>query len=184
LSRDGIVESIEAVIEQAKKQGTNPFPMLITTGDNVLVTAEEIRAIHDFATLFRSQAVIAIAEIGAIVADPLPEIARRNLREYFRLNEQIHRAILAAAENPVLTAMYNSLAGRVRRVRFMANMSPERWDEAVREHERILDALARRDGAALAVILRSHLEHKCAVVLESDCIDAEEPLLATETAGG
>ncbi|WP_343055028.1 GntR family transcriptional regulator [Azospirillum oleiclasticum] len=116
----------------------------------------------------------AVAEIRALHYEMLAHYARRNLREYFRLNEQIHRAILGAAENPVLTAMYNSLAGRVRRVRFMANMSSERWDEAVREHERILDALVRRDGAALAVILRAHLEHKCAVVLESDCIDAEE----------
>ncbi len=65
VSRDGIVESIEAVIEQ----GTNPFPMLITTGDNVLVTAEEIRAIHDFGMREGAGAVIAIAEKSSILAE-------------------------------------------------------------------------------------------------------------------
>ncbi|MGQ3228077.1 MAG: spore coat biosynthesis protein F [Blastomonas fulva] len=76
VSRDGIVESIEAVIEQAKKQGTNPFPMLITTGDNVLVTAEEIRAIHDFGMREGAGAVIAIAEKASILAEH-PEAQRR-----------------------------------------------------------------------------------------------------------
>lgn len=125
----------------------------------------------------------AIAEIRALHYEMLARYARRDLREYFKLNERIHRSILAAAENPVLTAMYNSLAGRVRRVRFMANMSQERWDQAVREHEQILDALTRRDGAALSAILRDHLEHKCAVVLESDCIDLGEGDEALPAAG-
>ena len=34
------------------------------------------------------------------------------------------------------------------------------WDEAVAEHEAMIDALVRRDGGALAAILRAHLEHK------------------------
>lgn len=72
VSRDGIVESIEAVIEQ----GGNPFPMLITTGDNVLVTAEEIRAIHDFGMREGAGAVIAIAEKSSILAEH-PEAQRR-----------------------------------------------------------------------------------------------------------
>lgn len=72
MSRDGIVESIEAVIEEAG----NPFPMLITTGDNVLVTAEEIRGIHDFGMREGAGAVIAIAEKSSIQAEH-PEAQRR-----------------------------------------------------------------------------------------------------------
>lgn len=115
----------------------------------------------------------AVAEIRALHYEMLAHYARQDLRAYFHLNERIHRAILAAADNPVLTAMYNSLAGRIRRARFMANMSPERWDQAVREHEQILDALTKREGARLASLLRNHLEHKCDVVLASDCIEQD-----------
>jgi GTP:adenosylcobinamide-phosphate guanylyltransferase len=72
VSREGIVESIEAVIEEAG----SPFPMLITTGDNVLVTAEEIRSIHDFGMREGAGAVIAIAEKSSILAEH-PEAQRR-----------------------------------------------------------------------------------------------------------
>src|SRR3546814_9263282 len=68
----------------------------------------------------------------------------RALRDYFRLNEQIHQLILAAARNPTLSQMQLGLAGRVRRARYMANMSPARWAKAVAEHEKILEALAAR----------------------------------------
>jgi GTP:adenosylcobinamide-phosphate guanylyltransferase len=76
VSRDGIVESIEAVIEQAG----NPFPMLITTGDNVLVTAQEIRNIHEFGMRDGAGAVLAIAEKSSILAEH-PE-AQRNFYEF------------------------------------------------------------------------------------------------------
>jgi len=48
--------------------------------------------------------------------------------------------------------------------RYRANFSHDRWDQAAAEHEEILGALARRDGPALAQILRSHLENTCQTV--------------------
>ena len=68
---------------------------------------------------------------------------------------------------PTLARMYRSFAGRVRRARYVANMSKARWDQAVEEHEAILDALSRRDGARLAEILKKHLHNKCETVKES-----------------
>ena len=38
------------------------------------------------------------------------------------------------------------------------------WDDAVVDHEDILQALHKRDGAALATILRDHVRHKAAVI--------------------
>lgn len=89
------------------------------------------------------------------------------LAEYFALNQQIHEAILAAAHNATLTVHYRSLATRVRRGRYMANMTRERWDQAMAEHEAILDRLAARDGAALAVILKEHMEKTSVTLRES-----------------
>jgi len=89
------------------------------------------------------------------------------LSEYFTLNEQIHQMILDAARNPTLAQMQLSLSGRVRRARYMANMSPARWAEAVAEHERILEALAARDGKRLAVLLKEHLANKLQTVKEA-----------------
>src|SRR4051812_36868487 len=93
---------------------------------------------------------IALAEITALHYQMLVHVKRGELRDYFRLNQAIHEAILEAARNPVLKTTYQSLAGRIRRARYMANMSEARWQEAVTEHDAILRALTARDGAALA----------------------------------
>jgi len=83
---------------------------------------------------------------------------------YFRLNEEIHDAIAEAARNPTLRRMQNSLATRVRRARYFANISRARWDQAMAEHEEIIEALRAREGTRLAEILKRHLEHKLAAV--------------------
>ncbi len=88
------------------------------------------------------------------------------LPAYFRLNQEIHEAILNAAANPTLSAQYRMLASRVRRARYMANMSKERWAKAVAEHEEIITALEARDGSKLAEILKRHLANKFATVRE------------------
>jgi len=89
------------------------------------------------------------------------------LRDYFKLNEQIHQLILNAARNPTLAQMQLSLSGRVRRARYMANMSPARWSRAVAEHEKILEALSARDGKRLAVLLKDHLANKLQTVKDA-----------------
>lgn len=84
----------------------------------------------------------------------------RELDAYFALNQRIHEAILAAARNDTLTLQYRSLATRVRRARYVANMTPERWKRATEEHVAIMDCLETRDGAGLSAVLKRHLENK------------------------
>jgi DNA-binding GntR family transcriptional regulator len=101
-----------------------------------------------------------IAEIRTLHGQMAEHHARRNLDSYFRLNQRIHEAIMAATRNPTLTRIYLGLAGRVRHARKMANISQTRWDEAMAEHGEILAALERRDGETLAAVLRRHLINK------------------------
>lgn len=86
------------------------------------------------------------------------------LQPYFRLNQQIHEAILEATRNETLKSLYRSLAGRLLTARYIANMSAERWAEAVAEHEAILQCLSNRDGDKLADILKRHLANKLETV--------------------
>ena len=100
----------------------------------------------------------------------------RNLAAYFQSNQQIHEAILTGAGNSELTTMYQSLAARVRRARYVANMTEERWAKAVEEHEQILHALEKRQGKKLGHILRQHLASKFETVrqwLENNETEAE-----------
>jgi len=106
-----------------------------------------------------------IAEVRALHYQMALHHARGEILPYFELNQRIHEAILAAADNPTLKASYDALAGRVRLARYRANMSKPRWDQAMAEHEEMLDALSRRDGGRLAEVLRRHLDNKRATVV-------------------
>jgi DNA-binding GntR family transcriptional regulator len=106
-------------------------------------------------------------EIRALHYEMLAMHARRDLEGYFRYNQAIHLKIVEASGNAVLAQTYRQLNANVRRVRYMANLSQERWDAAVQEHEAILAALAARDAARLKRLLRDHLSAKLASVLEA-----------------
>jgi len=108
-----------------------------------------------------------IARIRELHERMVRKFQARALSEYFKLNEQIHQLILSAARNPTLAQMQLSLSGRVRRARYMANMSPARWAKAVAEHEKILEALEARDGKRLAVLLKDHLANKLETVKDA-----------------
>ena len=86
--------------------------------------------------------------------------------KYFQCNRRIHELILAAARNRTLSVQYDSLSIRLRRARYMANMSSDRWAQAVEEHEQMRVALRARDGSSLAEILKRHLAGKFASVLD------------------
>ncbi len=105
-----------------------------------------------------------LAEIAALHYEMLAQYMRRDLPGYFRLNQAIHAAIVAAARNPILATTYQSLAARIRRARYFANLSDERWQRAVAEHEVILQTLQARDGPRLARLLEEHLHNKSVVL--------------------
>jgi CTP:molybdopterin cytidylyltransferase MocA len=70
-AQHGIVESLEAAAAQGE-----PFPLLITTGDNVLVTPEALRRLHDEAMADDAGAALSLATREQILAAH-PEGQRR-----------------------------------------------------------------------------------------------------------
>ncbi|CAO4138895.1 hypothetical protein LNAOJCKE_3561 [Methylorubrum aminovorans] len=104
----------------------------------------------------------AYAEIERLHHEMYGCYLRRDLHGYFACNQAIHDRIVQAADNAPLSATYTSFAGRLRRARYSANLDAnrDRWGEAMREHEEILDALRRRAGAELSDILFRHLRNK------------------------
>ena len=92
--------------------------------------------------------------------------ARGDLSGYYRLNALIHAGINAAAANPVLASTYAQVNARVQSLRFRTNQNDAKWKRAMREHTQMVAALDARDGPALRVLLKLHLEHKRDTVLE------------------
>lgn len=79
---------------------------------------------------------------------------------YGALNRDIHEAIMAAARNPTLAAIYANVSGRIQRTRYTAHKTPEQWARAIEEHEEMMRLLRHRDGARLAVLMRDHIRGK------------------------
>lgn len=107
-----------------------------------------------------------IREVQALHFEMRACHARHDLSGYYRLNARIHAALNDAARNPVLTRHYAAINARVQALRFRTNQDSAKWDRAVAEHDRMVQALAARDGAALRAVLVQHLFHKRDTVLQ------------------
>lgn len=106
-----------------------------------------------------------LSEIEAMHYEMKAAFTRRDLSNYYRLNAAIHSAINAAAKNPVLSATYLQVNARLQALRFQSNQDDEKWSHAMNEHDQMVQALQKRDGAALRQILMTHLGEKRAVVI-------------------
>ncbi len=83
---------------------------------------------------------------------------RRELPAYFRLNQSIHERIVTAARNPILQIAHATYSSRIRRARYQElQANGVRWNQAMAEHEQIVQALEERDQERLAAVLKAHL---------------------------
>lgn len=120
-----------------------------------------------------------LAEIRALHHEMCAFHAREDLPDYFRANQAIHQRLIEQCGNRILTATYEGLNTRIRRFRYHANLSHERWDQAVVEHAAMLEALSARDGLRLGRLMGEHLVNKAAAVkasLQLDGANATLPL--------
>jgi DNA-binding GntR family transcriptional regulator len=105
-----------------------------------------------------------LAAVEARHHEMLAHHLRGDLPAYFKANQDIHLALAAATGNPVLEREYRILNARIRRYRYMANLSAERWAESIAEHDAIMTALRQRDPDTLAHRLQTHLVAKLEAV--------------------
>jgi len=117
-----------------------------------------------------------LAEVRALHYQMEVHFRRGERPAYFKLNQRIHERLMELAHNATLLEMHRSLTLRMRRARYVANMSRERWQQAMDEHEQILHALEARDGPRAGALLRGHLATKARTVLE--LLDAGQDLQA------
>lgn len=101
------------------------------------------------------------------------------LEEYFEINQQIHRFIVACAANGALKATHDWLLSRAERARYLALSLRSRWDESVREHQAIFQAIEARNSAQAGKLLDRHVKRTGKVVC--DILRAERKAARSET---
>ena len=134
---------------------------------DVLHTFEVMAGLEGLSGELAAQRITAaeLTEIKATHFEMLAAYTRGDLSTYYRLNAQIHRAINAAAKNPVLTTTYNQVNARLQALRFRSNQDGAKWKRAVKEHEKMIEALDARDPVAMRNVLVTHLNNKRDVVI-------------------
>ncbi|WP_427185319.1 GntR family transcriptional regulator [Bordetella bronchialis] len=118
-----------------------------------------------------------LAEIAALHERMRQAYLRRDRQPYYEDNRAVHEAIVRAARNPVLVSQYAIVNARIRFIRFQSPMTEEIWSRAMAEHDGMLNALMRRDAAALSGILKTHLKHKCQAIVRE--LQAQAPVPPT-----
>jgi len=101
-----------------------------------------------------------LTELKSAHAAMVTHFHESDLPNYFKKNELIHEIIIKSTGNKTLLTMYRSLSVRLRSARYLANITPDRWSQAVAEHEAMIAALDKRDSTMLSAILRQHLQNK------------------------
>ena len=114
-----------------------------------------------------------IAAVAARHAAMRERYEAGDMLAYFKINESIHDAIVAASHNATLAAQHRRLRARVLHELFLPNIRSARWSAAFDEHEGFMTALAARDGALLGRLLRAHKEATWAAL--RDCLPAATP---------
>jgi DNA-binding GntR family transcriptional regulator len=100
-----------------------------------------------------------VAEIRAMYDRVVEHFRRDEKQPYTELNCAIHRAIVKAAGNDTLTEVLHMLQTRLSSVLSVARNPPPRWEEAVQDLGRMIDALEARDGTTFAHVAREHSRH-------------------------
>ncbi len=77
--------------------------------------------------------------------------------DYFRLNQETHNLIVELSGNSVLKEVHENIMIKVRRARYFAILSVERWEESVKEHSEILAAMQVRDAERVGKLIRDHV---------------------------
>jgi DNA-binding GntR family transcriptional regulator len=106
-----------------------------------------------------------LAAIEALHARMVAAYADRDVPAYFELNRLIHEAIMKASRNGTLEGIYATLSGRIQRARFAAHKTPQQWQDAMADHDRMIALLRARDGGALGSLLRDHVLSKKPVII-------------------
>jgi DNA-binding GntR family transcriptional regulator len=108
-----------------------------------------------------------IARLHALQDEIVREHGAGRRDSYSAANRGIHRAIVLAARNAPLAEAHAALLSRADQVRVFALGLEDRWEQSIREHRAILEALEARDPLRAGRLLQEHVGQTADVVTAS-----------------
>ncbi|MDT8344000.1 MAG: GntR family transcriptional regulator [Thermohalobaculum sp.] len=123
-----------------------------------VVELYEMRAVLEGAAARLAARAAGEAEIAELEALNAEIASAPDAATAYELNRQFHRLLLEAAKNRYLVRSMNALQQTLTILGPTTLADPERAEQAVAEHARVLAALAARDGARAEAEMRAHIE--------------------------
>lgn len=100
-----------------------------------------------------------LAEIASLAAQMGQHYDSIDMLDVFEIDMAFHKAICAAADNPVLSEMHGALLARLWRARYLSASRKRSRDRVLSQHAAIVAALQARNEEATAASVLVHLEH-------------------------
>lgn len=91
--------------------------------------------------------------------------AASDREKYIAANNVFHALVQELAGNRVLDDIVRRLREKIALYRHQQIYEPRRFDESIREHREILEALRRRDPDAAETRMKNHLERQCKALI-------------------
>jgi DNA-binding GntR family transcriptional regulator len=135
--------------------------------------ALEVEAVKSLAGVIDDET---LTRLSANLASQKQVAAGSDKQNFHELDLAFHETLLTALGFPRVKAAAESARLALDRVRLLL-ASPRRNTETVKEHERIVAALEKRDGAAAALAMGDHLDQ---VMTELMSFARREPKLFTD----
>lgn len=150
LASEGLIELVPSRGAVVKKFTAKEVRDMI----DVIRTLEQ----HAGRTACATASDAGIARVRAMHDQMLGCYQRGDRLAYYKLNQAIHSAIVALADNAALADVHQLLQTRLKRIRFIGHEGPQKWAGAVAEHEEMIAALEARDPDRLAAIIGEHMD--------------------------
>jgi len=130
------------------------------------VSSKDIADVYHLLSLLESDAVQVVAESGsdeelAALQQTHEELKAqtRDADRFFELNESFHMQLLQIADNRWRNQLVADLRKVMKLNRHKSLFKQGRIEDSLAEHETVMQALLRRDGAAAAQAMRKHFQN-------------------------
>lgn len=106
------------------------------------------------ASLVRDEQASELDEIGLLMRRA---VTASEYRRYSELNERLHARVRAIASHRTAESIIDTLRPRLIRHQYVISLLPGRPTVSLPQHERIIEAICRRDPRAAEAAMRSHI---------------------------
>lgn len=121
----------------------------------------ECRAVAEAALAAQAEDVV---QLRALFDQQRAAIAEADFTRFFALDEQMHRQLMLLAGHPFVWQVIASAKAQLDRVRFLS-LEQGAWPAMILDqHDRLIDAVARHDGAGAVAVMTAHLRTAFAAI--------------------